>query len=197
MSKRWEGEWGEESKEQPAPLSPTSAYAKSKARYFTRLAVINHAPSSTSRSSSHPASHPLSIPPPRLRGAPAATSSHSLPSASVPRSKPMDIPMSRRASAGWAERGWGEAERARPPIRADDFVDDSRIIWAGRGEDGEEDEGDDNYWPRYAKAAPMPARLPGGTGAYSARREEEEEEDDEAVVPFPLMPPSYCVDFEL
>ena len=71
----------------------------------------------------------------------------------------------------------------------EDVVDDSRLVWMGRGEEGEEEE---DRWVGY------------GSGFVKRRSNqwvhspsEEDEEEEEAVVPFPLLPPSYCVDFEL
>lgn len=174
MSKRWE-----EAKES---TSPTSAYQAQKAKYFTRISLIHQAPPPP-RSSSHP-SAPLPIPYSRARH--TAPSSHSLPSASIPRSQPMDIPTGRRASSGWLERSWGLAERSfdSPPVEE---VDDSRLVWMGRGE-GREEEEEEERWTGYG--AVVKARMAGfGSGV--------QEEEDDALVPFPLLPPSYCVDFEL
>jgi len=61
-----------------------------------------------------------------------------------------------------------------------ELVDDSGLVWAGRGE-GEVDYGWN--WNRMRKGG---ARRTIGSG-----------EEDESIEPFPLLPPSYCVDFEL
>ena len=96
----------------------------------------------------------------------------------------MDIPLARRASAHLLER-WGGAQVQVRGVGegVDEVVDDSRLVWMGRGEEEEEEEG----WQGC-----------GGMGVETGRKSlarsvEEEEEEEEAAVPFPLLPPSYRV----
>ena len=186
LSKRWE-----EQKEAQSPPSPSSAYRLQKQRYFTKLAVIGPQrqtlpapPALHQRPVSHPSTSPMTVPSARPHSRyPAVPSSHSMPSPSVPRSSPMDIPTGGRRNSGAAMRLWRGDEDEAEEAGSDgdgELVDDSRLVWAGRGE------GETDYWGVWERKS-----------KYSVRRQIAGADEDEAEPPFPLLPPSYHVDFEL
>ena len=152
----------------------------------------------------------------------AASSSQSLPSP-LRRSQPIDIPAARRSSGSISAAVWhrskawqaaadetdggsssGDSDAADDWYRdeqrqlSDSFVDDSQLQWSGRCLD------DDSTAVKVHVA-----RLGGHEQlaqwtrrAQSSDSDDDEEEEDsereaDSAVPFPLMAPSYHVDFEL
>ena len=159
----------------------------------------------------------------RTTAAPYQHASHSLPSVHR-RSQPIDIPAVRRSSHSqtatavptrhWSGMAWqaaadetdGSSSGSGGSECSDDswcvdggrglsqsFVDDSQLQWSGRClEDGSAEVG---ALGRRKELARWSGR--GRAGDSDEENDAMEDEDAGSVLPFPLMAPSYHVDFEL
>ena len=143
----------------------------------------------------------------------AALASHSLPSA-LRRSQPIDIPAAPRpaARAAWYRNAWqaaaddtdgssgsGESDMADERWYvdgsrrlSDSFVDDSQLQWSGRCLEDSQLEAD-----TLAARSKRTAWSKRATDSDSDVEDSDDEVETGSVVPFPLLAPSYHVDFEL
>ena len=144
--------------------------------------------------------------------------SHSLPSPHQ-RSQPIDIPAGRRSaavSAQWYRTAWqgaadetdgsgssassGDSDGDAPNDwcvsgrrqLSESFVDDSQLSWCGRNLDDEHTALQNARWSK------QPQQLRYGDSDGEVEEDDEEDADGSlCLLPFPLLAPSYHVDFEL
>jgi len=195
-----------------------------RSRYYGRLAVVP-TQLGLSRPSSHPINR-SSVPIPTAAASTSAAvsrfarstvsssqSSHSLPS-TLRRSQPIDIPAGPRSTAAgsaivWQRKAWqgvpddtdgstsgdsdGSDEWFGGDVRqlSESFVDDSQLEWSGRCLD----EGSVDV--SGVAGRQQLTRWNNRLQTSDSDDDDENEVDAGSVVPFPLLAPSYHVDFEL